>query len=75
MFEFKPSTLKQYRRDRARKGSSDFEYYYIENGYVYIPDSEVRVIEGEVITLDLYDLEQMSSCGEPECKSAWEVGS
>src|SRR5690554_6903325 len=72
MFEFKPSTLKQYRRDSNRKGSSDYEYYYINDGYLYIPDSGVKVVEGEVITLDLYDLENSTLCSEPPCKSAWD---
>lgn len=72
MYEFKPSTLKQYRRDSNRKGSSDYEYYYINDGYLYLPDSSVKVVEGEVITIDLYDLDITNTCEGEKCKSAWD---
>lgn len=72
MYEFKPSTLKQYRRDKNRQGSSDYDYYYINDGYLYIPDTNVRALEIEVLTTDLYELDRMYNCGEEVCKSAWE---
>lgn len=71
IFQFKQSTLSQYRIDSARQGFSDYEYYYIKDGYIYIPDSDIEVGEIDVISIDQYELSQISGCDD-DCSSAWE---
>lgn len=69
---FKPSTVAQYRRDaKRRKPHSAPKYFYVKDGYLYIPDSELRAVNIYVLSLDLYDSEEISTCKEG-CKSAWD---
>lgn len=71
IFQFKQSTLSQYRRDSARQGFSDYEYYYVKDGYIYIPNSDIEVGEIDVISIDQYELNRISGCDD-DCSSAWE---
>lgn len=69
---FKPITSAQYRMNKQRAGNNiDNQFFYIKDNYLYIPDSEVKVVSLSLITLELYDLEQCSSCSQDKCKSAW----
>lgn len=49
--EIKPITLQQYRRNLNRRGKADNLFYYEKDGYLYIPDSEVRTVSLELITM------------------------
>ena len=56
IFEFKPSTLSQFRRDRERKTfTDDIKYFYIKNGYLWIPESDVEIVNIYLLCLDEYD--------------------
>lgn len=69
---FKPNTIAQYRRDSKRKQSKNLpKYFYIKDGYLYLPDSEVKMVNIYVLSLDLYDSEENSTC-KKGCKSAWD---
>lgn len=69
---FKPSTVAQFRRNSKRKKSNvQTEFFYVKDGYLYIPDSEVKMVNIYVLSLDLYELEEISNCSEG-CKSAWD---
>jgi hypothetical protein len=70
-FEFKPITLVQYRLNKKKTLQKKQDYFYVQDGYLYLPDSEVKVVTLNILTQDLYDLEQCSECGE-KCKSAWD---
>jgi hypothetical protein len=70
-FSFENITLSQYRRNKNRTLQKTRGYFYIHDNYLYIPDSEVKVVNINVLTQDLYDLEQCSECGD-KCKSAWD---
>jgi hypothetical protein len=72
MIELKPTTPTQYRLNRQRKTSNNTLYFYVQDGYLYIPDSEVESLELVLIAQDLYDLNECSSCKSKDCKSAWE---
>ena len=70
---FKAITPVQYRMNKQRAGNNiNKQFFYIKDGYLYIPDSEIAVVSLSLITLELYDLEQCSSCSKEKCKSAWE---
>lgn len=68
----RPITLSQYRLNKQRKETSKELYFYIKDDYLYIPDTEVEVVNISLITLDLFDLDEVSSCKEGNCKSAWD---
>lgn len=70
---FQPNTLAQYRRDSKRKKrfSKNTKYFYVRDGYLYIPDTEVETVNLYLLSLDLYDSNGICSCSE-DCKSAWD---
>lgn len=73
---FNPITLRKYSNDRKRRFGSIRRYnYYVSDGYIYIPDVEVHVINVDVITLDRKAALALSSC-EPDkedvCVSEWD---
>ena len=72
--EFKPSTTAQYRRDSKRLRLGDYKFFYIQDDYLWIPDSEIEAVNIYVLALDLFDLEEMSECSsfDGNCQSAWE---
>jgi hypothetical protein len=71
--EFYPSTLAQFKRDRRRvRVQEDSKNYYIKDGYVYIPDSDVRAISLELIVVNTFKIADIDSEFEKGCKSAWD---
>lgn len=70
---FKPITASQYRINKKRKTDGvKQDFYYIKDGYLYLPDSDVEIVSIVLLTLDLYEKEQCSECSDDKCKSAWE---
>lgn len=67
-------TPKQYFLDKNRKYSDIIktDTYYVHNGYLYIPDSNVEAVDIDLITLDLYELDRLSGCSGNKCKSVWD---
>ena len=71
-FSFSPTTPSQFRLNKNRTLKTKTNYFYVQDGYLYLPDSEVDMVDIVVLTTDLYELEQCSSCSENKCKSAWD---
>ena len=71
-YSFEPITPAQYRLNKKRTLKTKTDYFYVQDGYLYLPDSEVEMVDIIVLTIDLYELEQCSSCSENKCKSAWD---
>jgi hypothetical protein len=68
-FEFEPITLAQYRRNKDRKNYGE-KYFYVKDGYLYLPDTDVTRVNLYLITLHNEDIK---SCEKNnECKSLWE---
>lgn len=72
MYSFSAINPTQYRLNKKRSLQVKQDVYYIQDGYLYLPDSEVMSINILLITTDLYDLEQCSECSKNKCKSAWD---
>jgi len=71
-YSFEPITPAQYRLNKRRTLKTKTDYFYVQDGYLYLPDSEVEIVDIIILTTDLYELEQCSSCSENKCKSAWD---
>lgn len=71
-YSFEPITPSQYRLNKKRTFKTKTDYFYIQDGYLYLPDSEIEIVEIVILTTDLYELEQCSSCSKNKCKSAWD---
>jgi len=71
-FTFTPITAYQYRQNKSRSLIDKKDYFYVQDGYLYLPDSDVQSVTLYILTQDLYDLEQCSECSKNKCRSAWE---
>jgi hypothetical protein len=67
--EFKYTTPAQYRRDKNR-GESEYKYYYVKDGYLYLLDTEVPRVNLYVLTLDAENVKSCDECND--CKSLWD---
>lgn len=72
--EFKPITPSQYRRDKNRVEESDYIYYYIKDGYLYLLDTEIELVSLYLISMELDSIEDGCCCNDSseECKSLWD---
>ena len=71
MTEFKPITLKQFRRNLNREDMEGLFEYYVKDNYLYLPNSNVRRVNVELITLFPEDVK---NCGEEDdCKEVYET--
>lgn len=55
----------KYSRDTTR-------YYYIKDGYLFLPNSTNELVEIRMLTLNKKEAEDISSCKECTCKSIWD---
>lgn len=71
-FNFSPITLYQYRQLKNRTLQKKTDYFYVQDGYLYLPDSGVLSADVIIITQDLYAVEQCSECSKNKCNSVWD---
>jgi hypothetical protein len=69
--DFKATTPAQYRRDKERT-FSDYVYYYVKDGYLYILEEEILSVNLYLITLETDKASEVSSCSEEDCRSLWD---
>lgn len=72
---FSSTTLSDYTNFIRKRNFEKFigTKFYISEGYLYIPDSEVEVVDVLLLTLD-EDYEDASSCEEKNpCKNVWDT--
>lgn len=62
----KPTTLRAYsnRKNRSFAGADNTKVFYMSDGYVYLPDSEIELIDLVVIGFSDKDIKEMSSCDD-----------
>lgn len=73
--EYKPTLLTTYNNSKKIRNANKFKggKYYIKDRYLYLPDTEVEVVDMLVLTLD-EDYEEACGCKEDmECKSVWDT--
>lgn len=73
-YNYKYSTVKSYARSLRRKYKSKQDsFYYIVDGYLYLPNSKTEMVDIRIISLEEKVSEQLSGCEEcDECKSNWD---
>ena len=72
--EFVRVTPRQYRLNKQRdtQGMS-MKYFYVQDGYLYLPDSDVEMVDVLLLTLETDEIDNVSECTEcDECKSKWD---
>lgn len=71
--EFTPTTLEQFKRDRRRQNKFDkTNKFIIKDGYLYIPESEIRAVSLELIIINTFRLSYLNSEYKKDCRSAWD---
>lgn len=65
-----------FKRNKSRPNASfisNRSYYYIKEGYLYLPDSTTEVLEVCLITTNPEEVAEISGCEECQtCESVWE---
>ena len=73
---FLPTTLSDYKLFKKRVLSNrtrNTKFYYVQDGYLYLPDCEYEYVNVTLITLDTKDVEKLSTCKDCDnCKSIWD---
>lgn len=75
--KFTPTTLSNYGLFKDRKDSDKFKgktkFYYVKDGYIYLPDSEIEMVNVVYIPFDESGVDKASECNEQDtCKSVWD---
>lgn len=71
-YSFDPITATQYRKNKERSGKTNKKYFYVKDGYPYIPDYEFYSGNLYLISQDQYELAQISECSKNKCNSVWD---
>jgi hypothetical protein len=70
--DFRPTTPAKFRRDKRREGYGIDRFWYLKDGYLYLPDSDVRMVSLTLYTPNTYEATKTSGCKENECLNPWE---
>ena len=73
---FLPTSLSDYKLFKKRAvtpRTKKTKFYYVQDGYLYLPDCEIEVINITLVTLDNKKVDELSSCKDCDnCKSQWD---
>lgn len=73
--EFLPTSLRQFRLQKDRPFSKYVtkNYYYVRDGYLYIPNTEIEAVNIVLLTTENDEADALSDCKECDgCKSIWD---
>ncbi len=78
-FDFKPTALKSFKSKKNRRFASKVgeKYYYVRDGYLYLPDSTIEMVNLTLLAIDEREVDEVNSCSNCDdkdkmCKSAWD---
>jgi len=72
-FEFNPTTISKFRRDKQREEFGKDQFFYIEDNYLYLPESNVKRVTLKLYTPNEYDLVMLNGCSETKCPNPWDM--
>ena len=61
---------------RSRYARDTSRYYYVKDGYLYLPNSTTELVEVRMFAIDRNEADSACNCGDDsknKCKSAWEA--
>ena len=70
--DFKPTTPYAYRKNKSRVEYIPELTHYERDGFLYLPESEVRSVSLVLYTPNSYDAEKLSACKEDKCLNPWD---
>lgn len=70
--DFRPTTPFKFRRDKRREGFGEDRFWYLKDGYLYLPETEVKRINLAIYTPNSYEAAKVSGCGVSDCLNPWE---
>ena len=82
---FLPTSLQDFNLFKKRRsfGGKKFKFYYVQDGYLYLPDSEIEAVNVTLLTLDDEEVKKLSGCGGEDssttssatgdCGSVWDA--
>lgn len=71
-FEFKPTTISKFRRDKNRREFGPDSFFYIKDDYLYLPESEVKRVNLYLYTPNGYEADRANACAENKCLDPWD---
>lgn len=71
-FEFKPTTISKFRRDKQRQHFGPDAFFYIKDGYLYLPEADVKRVSLALYTPNQFEAEKLNACGSDICLNAWD---
>ena len=72
--DFYPTTPRKFRNDSKRREYGKDHFFYIKDGYLYLPDSDVLRVSLSLYTPNEYDILKIGSCDTPKvCLNPWDA--
>lgn len=72
-FEFKPSTISQFRRNKRRKEFGKDHFFYIKDDYLYLPESDVKRVSLYLYSPNEFDIIKANGCSTNQCPNPWDL--
>jgi len=70
--DFRPTTPFRFRRDKRREGYGIDRFFYVKDGYLYLPDSDVKTVSIYLYTPNTYEATKVSDCKSNQCLNPWD---
>jgi len=70
--DFRPTTPSKFRRDKRRQEFGQDYFWYEKDGFLYLPESDVKAVSLYLYTPNTYEAKKASSCNKKECLNPWE---
>ena len=72
-FEFKPTSISKFRRDKNRLEFGSDKFFYIKDDYLYLPESKVKRVSLYLYTPNGYESEKVNACSNNKCLNPWNM--
>lgn len=72
--DFYPTNPRKFRNDRKRAEYGQDHFFYVKDGYLYLPDSDVLRVSLYLYSPNEYDILKLDGCeGEKKCLNPWDA--
>ena len=72
-FEFKPTSISKFRRDKKRQEFGPDKFFYLKDDYLYLPESDVKRVSLSLYTPNEYESEKANACNNNKCLNPWDM--